>query len=112
MVRSDTWGGEFIPIEGKSVHIPAGLHLLVDVDSTPILNAVFVERTLIFPSVSDENHLRTFDVHYIYVNCGYLEVGTKNEPYRSRLILIRQAQKFQSMVTNVLQSEQEHYIIK
>jgi hypothetical protein len=83
----DTWGGEFIPIEGESVYIPAGLHLLVDVDSTPILNAVVVEGSLIFPSVADENHLRTFDAHYIYVNGGYLEVGTEDEPYRSRLII-------------------------
>lgn len=34
---TDTWGGEFPPIEGESVYIPAGMNLLVDVDSTPIL---------------------------------------------------------------------------
>ena len=33
----DTWGGEFPPIEGESVYIPAGMNLLVDVDSTPVL---------------------------------------------------------------------------
>jgi hypothetical protein len=30
-----TWGGEFAPMEGESVYVPAGLNLLVDVDSTP-----------------------------------------------------------------------------
>ena len=53
----DTWGGEFIPIADESVYIPAGLHLLVDVDSTPVLKAVLVEGSLIFPSVDNNlNH--------------------------------------------------------
>lgn len=64
---TDTWGGEFQPVEGESVYIPAGLHLLADVDSTPILNAVVVEGSLIFPPNSNENHLRTFDAHYVMV---------------------------------------------
>jgi hypothetical protein len=34
---------------GESVWIPAGLNLLVDVDSTPVLDAVLVEGSLIFP---------------------------------------------------------------
>lgn len=32
-----TWGGDFLPMEGESVWIPEGLHLIVDIDSTPIL---------------------------------------------------------------------------
>ena len=32
---SKTWGGEFAPLEGESVHIPKGLNLLVDVDHVP-----------------------------------------------------------------------------
>jgi hypothetical protein len=43
-----TWGGEFQPVEGDMVYVPAGLHLLVDVDSTPVLSAVLVEGSLIF----------------------------------------------------------------
>ena len=27
-----TWGGEFAPMEGETIHIPSGLNLLVDVD--------------------------------------------------------------------------------
>jgi len=30
-----TWGGEFAPMEGESVYVPAGLNLVVDIDSTP-----------------------------------------------------------------------------
>lgn len=74
---TDTWGGEYAPAEGESVSIPAGLHLLVDVDATPILNAVIVEGSLIFPSNADPNHLRTFDAHYVMVKGGLLEVGTE-----------------------------------
>jgi len=43
-----TWGGDFAPIEGDSIHVPTGMHLLVDVDSTPLLKAVIVEGSLIF----------------------------------------------------------------
>lgn len=78
----DTWGGEFLPMAGESVSVPQGLHLLVDVDSTPVLQAVIVEGSLIFPSNdADTTHLRTFDAHYIMINGGYLEVGTEDEPY-------------------------------
>lgn len=46
--ESSTWGGDFPPIEGDSIHIPPGKHLLVDVDSVPLLKAVIVEGSLIF----------------------------------------------------------------
>ena len=60
------------------VYIPAGLHLLVDVDSTPILSAVLVEGSLILRShPADPTYLQTFDAHYIFVYGGYLEVGTE-----------------------------------
>ena len=84
----DTWGGEFAPVEGESVYVPKGLHLLVDVDATPILNAVIVEGSLVFPpNDADANHLRTFDAHYVFVNGGYLEVGTEEFPYTSKLVI-------------------------
>ena len=51
-----TWGGEFAPIEGDLVYIPAGLNLIVDVDSTPVLSAVVVDGSLIFPSHPDPTH--------------------------------------------------------
>ena len=72
-----TWGGDFAPLEGDMVHVPKGLHLLVDVDSTPFLSAVVVEGSLIFPSNPNPNHVRTFDAHYVLVRGGLLEVGTE-----------------------------------
>jgi len=82
-----TWGGDFAPIEGDMVSIPKGLHLLVDVDSTPVLSAVVVEGSLIFPPSSKPNHLRTFDAHYILVRGGLLEAGTEQFPYTSKLLI-------------------------
>jgi hypothetical protein len=67
------------------VYVPAGLHLLVDVDSTPVLSAVVVEGSLIFPPNDDPNHLRTFDAHYILVRGGIFEAGTEQFPYTSKL---------------------------
>jgi hypothetical protein len=81
-----TWGGEFAPLEGESVYIPKGLNLLVDVDSTPVLNAVIVEGSLIFaPDSNNATHLRTFDAHYIFVNEGRFECGTEQYPYTSKV---------------------------
>jgi hypothetical protein len=51
----------------ESVHVPSGLNLLVDIDSTPELNAVVVEGSLIFAPDTDPNHERFFDARYIYV---------------------------------------------
>lgn len=59
------------------VYVPLGLHLLVDVDSTPVLSAVLVEGSLIFAPDEDPNHLRKFDAHYIFVRNGYFEAGTE-----------------------------------
>jgi hypothetical protein len=62
-----TWGGEFAPMYMESVYIPSGLNLLVDVDSTPELNAIVVEGQLIFVPDADPNHQRNFDARYIFV---------------------------------------------
>mmetsp|Transcript_20906 Transcript_20906/g.32385 ORF Transcript_20906/g.32385 Transcript_20906/m.32385 type:complete len:156 (+) Transcript_20906:5480-5947(+) len=82
-----TWGGEYAPMEMESVHIPEGLNLLVDIDSSPKLNAVVVEGGLIFTPEADENHQRFFDSHYIFVNGGTMEVGTEEHPYTSKLTI-------------------------
>jgi len=65
--NEETWGNEFIPMEGDTLFVPKGLHLLVDVDATPILGAVLIEGSLIFPPDNDSDHVRTFDAHYIMV---------------------------------------------
>jgi len=82
-----TWGGEFAPMEGETVYVPAGLNLLVDVDSTPLLIAVLVEGSLIFAPDADPNHHRTFDAKYIFVNGGTMEVGTEEFPYSSKITI-------------------------
>ncbi len=70
------------------------MHLLVDVDSTPVLKLVLVEGSLIFPSDSDSSHVRTFDAYYIFVKMGgYLEVGTEELPYTSKLIITMHGDK-------------------
>jgi len=82
-----TWGGEFAPMEMESIYVPKGLNLYVDVDSTPKLNAIIVEGSLIFAPESDVTHQRTFDAHYIFVNGGNMEVGTEEFPYTSKITI-------------------------
>ena len=85
--NDDTWGGEFSPMHMESVWIPEGLNLLVDIDSTPQLNAIVVEGSLIFAPETDPNHERYFDARYIFVNGGVMEVGTEEHPYTSKLTI-------------------------
>jgi hypothetical protein len=82
-----TWGGEFAPLELESVYIPSGLNLFVDVDATPILNLIMVEGSLIFAPDADPMHERYIDAHYIFLNRGYMEVGTEEHPYTSKLTI-------------------------
>jgi hypothetical protein len=84
---TETWGGDIPPIEGESISIPAGQHLLVDVDSTPQLVAIIVEGSLIFAPDADPTHVRTFDAGYIMVSGGYMEVGTEDFPYTSKIVI-------------------------
>ena len=66
-----TWGMEFAPMAGESIHIPSGLNLYMDIDKTPELNLLIVEGELIIgPKESDPNHHRYFDAHYILVSNG------------------------------------------
>lgn len=85
--QDTTWGGEFMPMEMESVYIPEGLNLYVDVDKTPMLNALIVEGSLIFGPDADPNHERFFDAHYIFVNKGLMEVGTEEFPYTSKITI-------------------------
>jgi len=65
-----TWGGEFAPTDGESVWVPSGMSLYVDIDRSPLLNAVLVEGSLIFEGKADRSHQRFFDAKYIFVNKG------------------------------------------
>lgn len=83
-----TWGGEFSPMDGESIHIPKGLNLLVDIDVSPEINALIVEGSLIFaPHPTDKTHHRKFHAHYIFVSGGTMEVGTAEFPYDSKITI-------------------------
>ena len=82
-----TWGNDLIPVAGEAVNIPSGRQLLVDVPSTPVLAFVLVEGSLIFESEANELAERTFETGYIMVNGGYVEIGTEEEPYMSKLTI-------------------------
>ena len=80
-------------MEGQSVVIPKGLNLLVDIEKTPILNAIDVEGSLIFAPTDDPTTTRYFDAHYIMVKGGYLEIGTEDFPYTSNLVITMHGNK-------------------
>jgi hypothetical protein len=47
-----------------------------------------VEGSLIFsPDESNSDHEKFFDARYIFVNGGYMEVGTEEFPYTSKLTI-------------------------
>ena len=91
---SQTWGYDLSPQEGEAVHIPKGLHLLVDIDSSPKLSFINVEGSLIFAPDADPDHERTFDCHYILVKGGYMEVGTEEHRYTSKLTITMHSSKY------------------
>ena len=91
---SQTWGYDLSPQTGEAVNIPKGLHLLFDIDSSPILSFINVEGSFIFAPDSDSNHERTFDAHYILVKGGYMEVGTEENRYTSKLTITMHSTKY------------------
>lgn len=82
-----TWGQDFQPLEGESVAIPKGLNLLVDIDATPLLNAIIVEGSIIFLPDADPNHHREFHANIVIVQGGLWEAGTEDHPYTSKLTI-------------------------
>lgn len=92
--EDQTWGYDLAPQDGEAVNIPKGLHLLFDIDVGPKLSFVNVEGSLIFPPDDDANHHRYFDAHYILVKGGYMEVGTEDYRYTSKLTITMHSSKF------------------
>lgn len=75
-------------MEGESIWIPEGLNLLVDIDRSPVINAIIVEGSIIFQPVDGEpDHHRFFDASYIFVTGGKMEVGTEQFPYTSKITI-------------------------
>ena len=58
-----------------------GQNVLLDV-STPILNSVIVEGTLIF-----EDQDKNFSAHYLVCMGGRVQIGTFAQPFRSKLLI-------------------------
>ena len=93
--KISTWGGQFAPVDGESVVVPQGLHLLVDIDASPKLNLVLIDGgSIIFPSDVDPNHQRTFDAKNIMIRNGVFEAGIEDEPYSSKLIITLHGRKY------------------
>ena len=89
-----TWGYDLSPQEGEAVSIPKGMNLLVDIDKTPKLSFVNVEGSLLFEPHSDPNYQRTFDAEYILLKGGYMEVGTEEFRYTSKLTITMWGSKY------------------
>lgn len=69
--------------------------MLVDIDETPILNIIIVEGSLIFPpNDTSSEHVRTLDASYIMIYGGYMEVGTEDFPYTSKLVITMHSDKY------------------
>ena len=84
---ANTWGGEAPPRAGDSVYIPAGQTVLLDV-STPLLNSVIVEGTLIF-----EDKDKEFSAYFLICMGGRVEIGTVSKPFRSKLTITMYGRK-------------------
>lgn len=42
---------------------------------------------MIFAPIADPTHKRTFDAGYIFIEGGYMEVGTEDFPYTSQITI-------------------------
>ena len=54
--NTETWGDDFIPVDGETIVIPKGLNLLVDIKNSPKINAIDVEGSLVFPPDDNPEH--------------------------------------------------------
>jgi hypothetical protein len=67
---------------------------LVDIQTSPYLNVIIVEGSLIFaPNETDSTYHQTFDSNFIMINNGYFESGTEEFPYTSKLTLTMRANR-------------------
>jgi hypothetical protein len=93
-----TWGGLFAPVDGESVVVPRGTHLLFDEAQSPKLNLVLIDGgSLIFKPELDPSNLnydRHFDARVIFVRDGVFEAGTETEPYTSKLTITLTGKKY------------------
>jgi hypothetical protein len=88
---TETWKG-FAPGTGDVPHIPKGMHVLFDLESSPVYSLVLVEGSLIF----DQETAKSFDAEFILVKEGYLEIGTEDAPYTGELTITMHGAEFSS----------------
>jgi hypothetical protein len=77
-----TWKNQDMPVDGDFVWIPDGQVVLLDVE-TPVLAFLLVEGDLFFDRERDVS----VDSYYIFVFGGYMQVGTKDEPFEKKAVI-------------------------
>ena len=72
----ENWPDSRLPEENENVTIPYEWKMIMDVDP-PILNYVEVDGILIFDNEKDTK----LQAHYIWVQSGIIQIGSKDNPY-------------------------------
>jgi hypothetical protein len=65
------------------------MHVLFDLEKSPVYSLVVVEGSLIF-----DQKAKSFDAEYILVKEGYLEIGTEDEPFTGELTITMHGEEF------------------
>jgi len=81
--EDDTWGGDFAPIQGDTVYVPEGMVLVVD-QSTPQLQLILVEGTIVFADGAD----LTVQAETILIVDGKFILGTELKPHLNGVTII------------------------
>lgn len=68
--------------------------MLYDIDFTETLDTITVEGGLIIAPDADPSHERTLDAKQIFVQGGFMEVGTEANPYTSKLTITLHSTRF------------------
>lgn len=97
--HTSTWTNNELPIDGDLVVIPSHLNVILDL-STPILDSIIIEGSLIFDHSYDLN----ITANNIIVYGGLLQIGTSSAPYTktARLILNSTSNPFPFISSGVL----------
>ena len=102
----ESWGGEYLPKEGDSIVILKGQTLIIDIDESPILNAIIVYGALVFLPDTNPSFVRTFDArHYLYTKVLFLKLVLKiidtHHISQSLCMILRKIHRFQIMVIKI-----------
>jgi hypothetical protein len=79
-----TWGTDLPPIDDDLVHVPPGMHLLVD-QTTPILEGIIVENGTI--EFSNERDM-VVSAEFITLRGGEFIAGTEEDDYDYKLTFV------------------------